>query len=209
MRLIRRGEQRIAAAERDLADARARDAVGRRLHDGVLQTLALVQRRSDDPQLVDLAQEQDRDLRRFLFGRTVVAESRAATLAENLREMADRHERTFTARVEVLVPDDLPALPERTESALLGAVGEALNNAGKHAAASRVVVYLEPGDGEVFCSVRDDGVGFDADETTEGIGLTRSVRGRIDEVGGDVEVDSSVGRGTEVRLSVPVSAPPV
>jgi len=216
MRLIRRGEQRIAAAERDLADARARDAVGRRLHDGVLQTLALVQRRSDDPQLVDLAQEQDRDLRRFLFGPVAGGQRGSgatetgdpARIAENLREMADRHERTFTARVEVLVPDDLPALPERTESALLGAVGEALNNVGKHAAASRVVVYLEPGDGEVFCSVRDDGVGFDPATAIEGIGLTRSVRARIGEVGGSVEVDSAVGRGTEVRLTVPLSPPP-
>ncbi|MEX2503425.1 MAG: ATP-binding protein [Egicoccus sp.] len=208
MRLIRRGEQRIAAAERDLADARAREGVARRLHDGVLQTLALVQRRSDDPQLADLAQEQDRDLRRFLFGRTVVAEVRGATLAENLREMADRHERTFTARVEVLVPDDLPTLADPIESALLGAVGEALNNVGKHAGASRVVVYLEPDEDRVFCSVRDDGVGFDPDVVDEGIGLSRSVRARIEEVGGNLEVDSAAGRGTEIRLTVPVSAPP-
>ena len=207
MRLIRRGEQRIAAAERDLADARAREGVARRLHDGVLQTLALVQRRSDDPQLVYLAHEQDRDLRRFLFGPAAGETGDPARISENLREMADRHERTFTTRVEVLVPDDLPALDEAVESALLGAVGEALNNVGKHAGASRVVVYLEPDDDGVFCSVRDDGAGFDPAAVTAGVGLTRSVRARIEEVGGEVEVDSAVARGTEVRLRVPVSPP--
>jgi signal transduction histidine kinase len=60
-------------------------------------------------------------------------------------------------------------------------------------------VFAEPVDGELFCSVKDDGGGFDPGATEEGTGLGRSVRGRIGEVGGRVEVDGRPGRGTEVR----------
>jgi signal transduction histidine kinase len=64
-----------------------------------------------------------------------------------------------------------------------------------------VTVYAEPdADGRVFCSVKDDGAGFG--EVVEGIGLSRSIRARIAEVGGRVEVDGNPGRGTEVRLWV-------
>ncbi|MFA9431520.1 ATP-binding protein [Egicoccus sp. AB-alg2] len=205
MRLIRAGEDRIATAERELADARAREDVARRLHDGVLQTLALVERRADDPRLAAMAREQERDLRRYLFGPP--ASSASVDLVTDLQAAAQRFETAFDARAEVLVPEDLPPLAAPVQQALVGAVGEALTNAGKHGAASRVVVYLEPLDDAVFCSVRDDGAGFDPAHAREGVGLSRSVRGRITEVGGEVEVDAAPGRGAEIRLTVPFSPP--
>ncbi|WP_130648340.1 sensor histidine kinase [Egicoccus halophilus] len=201
MRLIRAGERRITAAERELARAHAREHVARRLHDGVLQTLALVERRSDDPVLTAMAREQDRDLRRLLFGTPV--DTPARELVEELRAAGARVEAAHGLRVQVLAPDDLPALTGPVRAALVGAVGEALTNAGRHAAASTVVVYLEPHDGRLFCSVRDDGAGFDPARVVPGVGWSRSITGRIEEVGGDVEVDSAPGRGTEVRLRVP------
>lgn len=206
MRLLRTAEQRVAAAERALADVRARESIARRLHDGVLQTLALVERRADDPQLARLARDQERDLRRFLFGVADTQVVGAGALGDALRAAADRHERHHSGRVEVLVPDDLPALGAEVVDALAGAVGEALTNAGKHGHAAHVVVYAEPLDGAVFVSVRDDGSGFDPRHTVEGVGLTRSVRGRIAELGGDVEVVAAPGRGAEVRLTVPTRA---
>ena len=53
-----------------------------------------------------------------------------------------------------------------------------------------------------FCSVKDDGRGFDPSIVPEGMGLSRSIRGRIEEVGGRVELVAQVGAGTEVRLWV-------
>jgi signal transduction histidine kinase len=199
----------LKRAREEVAAAHAREEVARTLHDGVLQTLALVERRAGDPALARLARDQERDLRSYLFGDR---QAPSGDLGAALRRCADRFEQAYSpGRVDVLVPDDLGPLPERLVSALAGAVGEALTNAGKHGAAERVVVYVEveeDGDGRggpsVFCSVKDDGRGFDVAATAEGVGLARSVRGRVDEAGGRVEVDSAVGEGTEVRLWVPV-----
>ena len=114
--LIRRTEARTTAAERQLADARAREDVARRLHDGVLQTLALVERRTDDPALARLARDQERDLRGYLLGPSAPgtdAPDRVVgrgALGDALRAVAGRHETTHGGRVDVLVPDDLPDL---------------------------------------------------------------------------------------------------
>jgi signal transduction histidine kinase len=142
-------------------------------------------------------------LREFLFG-TPGAVGGGGDLGAQLRAAAARFEDRYggSARV-VLAPDTPPLAPGATE-ALAGAVGEALANAGKHGAARTVTVYAEPLDGELFCSVKDDGTGFDAATTPEGTGLRRSVRRRIVEVGGRVEIDGRPGRGTEVRCWVPI-----
>ena len=83
-------------------------------------------------------------------------------------------------------------------------MGEALTNAGKHGGAVHVVVYVEEDDdGGLFCSVKDDGAGFDPDAVTEGTGIARSIRARVDEAGGRAEVSSQRGEGAEVRLWLP------
>jgi signal transduction histidine kinase len=87
--------------------------------------------------------------------------------------------------------------------ALVGAVSEALTNAGKHGGAKTVTVFAEPTDGTLFCSIKDDGSGFDTSATNDGVGISRSIRGRIVEVGGRVEIDGHPGRGAEVRCWVP------
>jgi signal transduction histidine kinase len=179
--------------------------VARTLHDGVLQTLAVVERRAADPALARLAREQERELREYLFG--VTARGAAATgLGPALRTAAARFEDNFGGRADVIVADDLGTVGDDLCTALAGAVGEALTNAGKHGHAARVTVYVEPDDGGgLFCSVKDDGSGFDPSSVREGVGLTRSIRGRVDEVGGRVEITSRPGAGTEVRLWLPAA----
>jgi signal transduction histidine kinase len=211
--LLSRAEERLMRAERSLAALEAREDVARQLHDGVLQTLAIVERRAEDPELARLARDQERDLRRYLLdpvpepaSGTRSASGAPLGLGPALRASGDRAERWHGVRTDVLVPDDLPSLPPEVVDALAGAVGEALTNVGKHAQASRVVVYAEPQDGEVFVSVRDDGVGFDPVTVVEGLGLTRSVRGRLAVIGGRVEVAAAPGKGVEVRLWAPVDA---
>ncbi|MFP4149459.1 MAG: sensor histidine kinase, partial [Nitriliruptoraceae bacterium] len=127
----------------------------------------------------------------------------AGRLAVELRRLADDLEDRVGVRVEVLVPDDLPALAAPVADAVLGAVTEALTNVGKHAAASRVVVYAEPGEEDLLVSVRDDGVGFDPQQVTEGLGITASIRERIATVGGRADLRSEPGGGCEVQLRLP------
>jgi signal transduction histidine kinase len=186
---------KLREAEREISMVQARDEVARTLHDGVLQTLAVVQRRSNDPDLARLAREQERDLREFLFG----AEPAGGELGPRLRQAAARFEDHFGGQAKVVLADDLPRQTPAVVDALVGAVAEALTNAGKHGAARQVTVYAEPADdGTLFCSVKDDGRGFDG--VPEGVGIARSIRGRLEEVGGRVEIDGNPGRGTEVRL---------
>lgn len=192
----------LRTAEREVSMVRAREEMARTLHDGVLQTLALVERRAGDEALAKLARDQERELREYLFGTTPRPRG-AADLGAAVLRLGSRYEEVFGGRVQVLVPDDLPALPATKVEALAGAIGEALTNAGKHGGARHITVYAEPGDGEVFCSVKDDGSGFDPASTTEGVGLRSSIRGRITELGGRVEVASSPQGSTEVRLWLP------
>ena len=187
---------KLREAERQISMVQAREEVARTLHDGVLQTLAVVQRRASDDDLVRLARDQERELREYLFG----AEPAGGELGPRLRQAAARFEDHYEARAQVVVADDLPKLTGERVDALAGAVAEALANAGKHGGARSVTVYAEPDDeGGVFCSVKDDGSGFGPD-VLEGVGLTRSIRARIAEAGGRVEIDGNPGHGAEVRL---------
>jgi len=198
---------KLREAERRISLAQAREEIARTLHDGVLQTLAIVQRRTPDAEVARLAREQERELREFLFG-TADAVGAGGDLGTRLRAAAARFEDRYGGTARVVIAADTPGLPPRTVDALAGAVGEALTNAGKHGRATVVTVFSEPVDDSMFCSVKDDGRGFDPATVVEGPGLQRSVRGRIAEVGGRVEVDGRPGRGTEVRCWVPLAREP-
>ncbi len=184
-------------SDREISTFRAREEVARTLHDGVLQTLAVIQRRSEDDELVSLARTQEHELREYLFGATTVEDD----IASALRASARRAEQRYGLSVQVICAPDLPSGDDLAIHALGGAVGEALTNAAKHGGAEKVTVYAEPDDAAtVFVSVKDDGSGFDSSATTEGEGLSRSIRGRLTELGGRVEVDGRPGRGAEIRM---------
>lgn len=191
-------------AELEIADRRARDEVARVLHDTVLQTLALVERRvaTSDPALAGAAREADHELRAFLFGGGGAS---GADLRSRVQEAVEQARRRASGaappRITVNVIDDGCRLADRDVDLLSRAVGEAVANALEHASAANVVVFGETDDhGDVFVTVRDDGVGFDPDAATAGHGLTESIAARMTSIGGRVEVRSTPGAGTEVRL---------
>jgi signal transduction histidine kinase len=185
----------LAEVEASLAVARQREDLARTLHDGVLQTLAVVQRRSTDPDLAALARRQELELRDYLFG-TAPTEDLLATL----RDVAARHEQVLGTRVSVVCPDEPGHVDSELIEALRGAVTEALTNAAKHGGAQVATIFVERGDDGVFVSVKDDGVGFDTEGTPDGVGLARSIRARMRDIGGRAEVESHPGSGAEVRL---------
>jgi signal transduction histidine kinase len=92
------------------------------------------------------------------------------------------------------------------ETVLYRIVQEALNNVNKHAHASAVTIVVRREARRVCCSVRDDGVGFDpgtARSTVKGIGLI-GIRERLATLGGALSIEAAPGRGTELRVAIPL-----
>jgi signal transduction histidine kinase len=190
--------------ETEVAQRRARDDVARVLHDTVLQTLALVQRRlaTTDPMLAAEAQRADRELRAYLVGRPALPNAQPDDLESAIRTATERARRGHDLDVTVNVIDDGCRLDERAMSAVAGAVGEAVANAAKHGGPN-VVVYAETDDhGGVFASVRDNGAGFELAVIEQGRGIAESITARVADVGGRSDIVSSPGAGTEVRIWV-------
>jgi signal transduction histidine kinase/phage shock protein PspC (stress-responsive transcriptional regulator) len=195
--LVTERQARIRAEER--ADMAAR------VHDSVLQTLALIQRRADDPQqVVQLARAQERELRGWLFdGRPPgELEHRAATLADGVRLIQQEVEARHGIPVEAVTVGDCPL--DDAVSALLGAAREATVNAVKWSGAPVVSLFAEVEPAEVTVFVRDRGRGFDpAVVPGDRRGLRESIHARMARRGGTVTVRSAPGAGTEVSLRMP------
>ena len=193
----RRAEKAYAEAVRLAAETSERERLARSVHDGVLQTLALVARTSTDPSLVSLATGQEQALRRL-----VTEAPDVGTGLTDLRTLLPAR-----AGVEVAAPASAVALPAALAHELAAAVGACVDNALQHGG-STAWVLVEDLDDSVVVTVRDDGPGVSADRLVaaagEGrMGVARSIRGRIEELGGTVSWTSTPGQGTEVEMSVP------
>jgi signal transduction histidine kinase len=196
--------QLLRRAQRQVAEAEARDRIARDLHDGVLQTLTMIERRSPSPEIARLARDQERDLRAYLFGDY----RDDASLGAVLRLAVRRFEQAWPGTVAtVSVGDDVANIRGEAVTAVSGAVTEALTNAAKHGRATNAVVFADLAEpsGDLFVSVMDNGCGFDPVTVAEGVGMTQSIRGRIEHVGGSVEFASAGGEGSEVRIRIPVA----
>ncbi len=185
---------------------RARHA--RALHDRVLQTLeTLAQGRwvTDADFRAHIATEAAW-LRAFVEGADTTEER---DLLAALQRLVQRNAR-LGLRVELNGTQlrDAQALratlPSTTVDALVDATQEALTNAAKHAGVDTAVVRAAATATELTLSVLDQGTGFDPARVCRGTGIQRSIRSRIEEVGGTVRIDSSAGTGTYVEITVPV-----
>jgi signal transduction histidine kinase len=194
----------LAEERRERIRAAERAEVAAHLHDSVLQTLALIQRRSDDgAEVARLARGQERELRSWLYGR---ADRPVGGLRDAVESVAAEVEDRFGARIEVVVVGDRP-LDER-HAALVAAAREAMVNAAKFSGTHRASVFVEVGDDAVAAYVRDRGVGFDPDAVADDRrGIADSIRARMARVGGRAEVVSAPGEGAEVELVLPGTEP--
>jgi signal transduction histidine kinase/phage shock protein PspC (stress-responsive transcriptional regulator) len=169
------------------------------LHDSVLQTLALIQKQSGNPRMVaTLARAQERDLRSWLYddpGRT------ADTLTAALRATAADVEDAHGVPVEVVTVGDRPLSAD--VEAMARAAREAMVNAAKHSGADKVDVFAEATPEAVEVFVRDRGRGFDPGAVPpDRYGVRGSILDRMRRHGGEADVRSTPGEGTEIRLSL-------
>lgn len=195
----------VGIARTAAARAAERADIGRHLHDSVLQTLALIQRDSRDPQKVTIqARRQERELRDWLFGST---ESPRAGLDDGLRAAAAAIEESFEVSVDVVVVGDAPH--SDAVAGIVAAAGEAMTNAARHANVTELDVYGEVSDGVVLVYVRDRGIGFDLIEVpSDRQGVRSSIVSRIENLGGTASLKSAHSSGTEWRLTIPIEREP-
>jgi signal transduction histidine kinase len=182
------------------------------LHDSVLQTLTLMQKRADDPrEVAALARRQERELRNWLAGgdgRVGKEKGAANSFAAALRSAAEQVEDDHRVAIDVVVVGDC-GLDDRA-AAVVGAARESLANAAKHAAEPGPIrVYAEVGDRSIEAYVRDRGPGFELETVPpDRRGVRESIIGRMRRAGGSAEVRSVPGGGTEIGLAIerPVAA---
>jgi signal transduction histidine kinase len=207
-------EEAVRSRER-AARSREREEMGRTLHDSVLQSLALVQRRGrelasrdqvpgpDVGELVRVAEDEERALRALLQREPEDAPDGTVPLRTVLRSAA-----FGVSEIPVSVSTVDPIwVPAGAAEEISSAVRQALENVVHHASATTVTVFGERDDTEISISVRDDGIGFDLDEeqlrAAGKLGIARSMRGRIEQLGGTMRIRTAPGRGTEVEFRIP------
>jgi signal transduction histidine kinase len=200
-------ERKQAEQIRREAATAERDRLGRSIHDGVLQVLALVQRQGSElgargSELAALAGEQEVALRGLLADAASTGGGAAEDLRGPLQALA-------APVVEVATPAQAVELPSGIAAEVVAAVRAALDNVRKHAGAdARAWILLEDEQDGVRVTVRDDGVGFPPERPAEAaeagrLGIAQSMRGRIADCGGTTTIDSRPGEGTEVEFWVP------
>jgi len=194
VRLVRSLTEERAARIR----SQERAEVAAHLHDSVLQTLALMQKRAADPrEVAALARRQERELRAWLAGRAPPGES--ARLAGALEAAAVEVEERHGVPVEVVVVGDHDV--DAAHEALVAAAREAMTNAAKFGGGSPVDVYVESEGSRTQVFVRDRGPGFDpATIPADRRGVRESIVGRMERHGGRARVTSAPGAGTEVEI---------
>ncbi|MGA5700234.1 MacS family sensor histidine kinase [Peterkaempfera bronchialis] len=223
--LARASETALARALQLEAATRERERLARDIHDGVLQVLAMVQRRGTElggeaAEIGRMAGEQEAALRDLVSGVPLAGAPPETDVAggvgpaagpdpaapHDLRALVGRY---ADARVTVSAPGTPVLLQGRAAAEVAAAVGAALDNVRIHAGeAAHAWILVEDEPGEVLVSVRDDGPGFPperlGDAEREGrLGVAQSIRGRLRDLGGSAEVSSVPGQGVEVEMRVP------
>jgi len=212
--LARTGLEREEQVLRERERLAERERIARVVHDGVLQSLAFIHRRGAEiggeaGDLALLAAEQERTLRRFVSGAGAPSSAhlRGVPGAEvDLRVAVTAHERPG---VTVVVPGDAVLVDPQVATELGAALGAVLDNVAQHAGpGARAWVLLEGDPEGVDLTVRDDGVGAEPAELLAAgdrgrMGVSRSIRGRVEDLGGSATWETRPGAGCTVRLTVP------
>lgn len=208
--------RRTASRASEDAEARERRDLGRDLHDGVSQSLALA--RTKLAALRDAAGESDATAR-LQDVESLIADAEEGTrtltfrlspptlhdvgLAAAAQWLAEDLERRFGLHVAVR-DDELPKpLAAEAREALYRSLRELLINVARHARTDKASVRLAREGETLTVTVEDAGIGFDP-EATRGFGLV-SVRERLEGLGGRLEIESDRQRGTRVCMVAPLS----
>lgn len=207
-----------ALVQEQLATSRERNRLARELHDTLAHTLSgltvqleaihTVMPENANPvdEMVEKALETSRkgleDTRRALKAlRAEPLEDLGLIFA--IQDLAEKFSKRTQLKINTEFPEKITTLTLDEEQAIYRVVQEALTNIDRHAKASEVVIQLKRDDNRWLLLVRDDGLGFSANEVdlTENLGI-KGMYERALTVGGDLKVNSEIGKGTEVILTL-------
>ncbi|NQD86382.1 sensor histidine kinase [Paenarthrobacter sp. CM16] len=217
---IERDQDRLATSERESGIAAERERVSREIHDTVTQGLAsslllleAAQRAWPAPSANhDVRKAADLLRRNLADTRSLVHELSAPGLETGpLPEALEHAARQYVEAIRVQVTGDPRPLPSEVRHALLRVTQSAVANIKLHAGAGQASVTLGYLPDAVTLDVYDDGRGFDPGTVpppseTGGYGL-RAMRQRVEQLGGELSVESSPGEGTIIAAQFPLSRP--
>lgn len=217
----------LTAEVQQAAIVQERHRIGREMHDGLAQTLGLLNLQIEMVKVAakagDWESAEDELAQLDAYLRNAYADVREAlsdlrraalqgeTFVSSLRDYVTEFGRRNNLEAALLTDngDEPVCLPALVEVHLQRVVQEALTNVRRHAAASRVEVRVGSSPRGWDVKVIDDGVGFDVDQPVaaghEGYGLL-TMRERIESVGGSFAVDSRPGAGTQIAITVPCNS---
>jgi NarL family two-component system sensor histidine kinase YdfH len=211
-----------AARVEDLTIANERQRMARELHDTLSQGLAglilqleaadahLAHQRNDKAQsIIGNAMEQARIT--LADARRVIDDLRQPSL-DDLDSALRREMDRFTDATGIPIhfhSDQTPPLPDSTKETLIRILAESLTNIAHHAQAQNVEVRVEVKDKTIFLTVRDDGIGFDTSSIPSGHYGILGIKERVRLVNGDFEIQSENGKGSMLKIAIPLSSLPV
>lgn len=215
---LREREARIAELSGHLLRAQdeERKRISRELHDETGQALMVIRlylgmleqattSRSGRAKIRETLSVVDRTIEglRRMIGRLSPLVLEELGLIAAVRKEAKDLARSTGIRARVAVPDGVGRLAPGIEAALYRVVQEALHNVAKHAQAHNVNIQMLRDDGRIRLLVEDDGVGFSPRAVRGRTFGLAGMRERIGNLGGEVRVTSTRGKGTRIEVTVP------
>jgi signal transduction histidine kinase len=122
-----------------------------------------------------------------------------------LNWLAREFTRHTSIQVHLTADDSLDHLPESYRTCIYRVVQEALTNCARHAHATEILLDIKRVDNALHMSIRDNGSGFDVTKQVKGIGLL-GMKERVKELDGELDIASSPGGGTRLKVQVPLGA---
>lgn len=215
--MMKKQEMAIGVFE---AAERERRHLAREMHDGPAQSLAHILIRADliektfDKRGKDEAFAELHELKKLIRGalvdvRRLIYDLRPMSLDDlgflpTLERYLHQTEEYTAIKTRLNYRGSRARLPEKLEINVFRLVQESVQNAIKHAKTAEIIVNVEQASDVIHIHVRDYGVGFESSAIGEGSFGIVGMRERIELVNGSITIDSEVGKGTVVRMSIPI-----
>ncbi|MDP9954980.1 signal transduction histidine kinase/Tfp pilus assembly protein PilF [Epilithonimonas hungarica] len=199
---------------------RERKRISQDLHDriGSILSVAKVYYKSGEEQLLqnknldlvsfqkanELIDEACQEVRRLSYEMSSGVLTKFGLLSA-VEDLVITIEQTKKIKIEFIAGDLENRLENNIEIQIYRIIQELMNNILKYADSSHVTIQILKLKNKVNVQVEDDGIGFNTNEQSNGIGL-QNIRSRVSSLGGEIEIDSVIGRGTYVNIEIPINS---